>query len=108
MATEDIVAKRQRHARAAHKLASDQERLSNSTGTRLDRIFEMQAPLFAGPEQPLERFLLVRRVNDEDFSNPRHHQRGQRVIDHRLVVDRDQLLRYGSRYRIETSARATR
>src|SRR5471032_277888 len=32
------------------------------------------------------------RRNDQNFTDPSQHQRGQRIVDHRLVVDRQQLL----------------
>jgi hypothetical protein len=37
---------------------------------------------------------------------PGEHQRGQRVVDHRLVVDRQQLLAHGLGQRMQARARA--
>ena len=37
---------------------------------------------------------------------PRQHQRGQRIVDHRLVVDRQQLLRRHERQRMQPRAGA--
>jgi hypothetical protein len=34
----------------------------------------------------------VRRRDEQDFANPGLHQSGQRVVDHRLVVHRHELL----------------
>ena len=57
-------------------------------------------------EQALvERQVLARR-DQQDIANSRQHQHRQRVVDHRLVVDRQQLLVDRERGRIEPRARA--
>src|SRR5665811_1102476 len=38
--------------------------------------------------------LIVRGRNDENIANARHHQGRKRIINHRLVVDREELLRH--------------
>ena len=43
-------------------------------------------------EQLLEARGVLRGGDDQDVADAGQHQRGQRVIDHRLVVDRQQLL----------------
>ena len=49
----------------------------------------------------------MRSRNDQDLADPRQHQRGQRIIDHRLVVDRQQLLRGHQGHRVKPRAAAT-
>ena len=44
--------------------------------------------------------------DDEDLADAREHQHRQRVVDHRLVVDGQQLLRRGERDRMQTRAGA--
>ena len=49
----------------------------------------------AGPsvaEQVGEALRILRRRDDENVANPRQHQRAERVVNHRLVLDRQQLL----------------
>ena len=58
-------------------------------------------------EQPEERSASCGRGDHQDVADPRQHQRGQRVVDHRLVVDRHQLLADAQRDRVEPGARAT-
>ena len=53
----------------------------------------------------IERQMLARR-DQQNIADSRQHQHRQRVVDHRLVVDRQQLLVDGERRRIEPRARA--
>ena len=62
------------------------------SGRGLGRVLEPQPQLAAVAEQPLELVLVLRRGDDQDLPDPGHHQRGERVVDHRLVEDRHQLL----------------
>src|SRR5690606_38054678 len=57
-------------------------------------------------KQGLEQRLLVRGVDDQHLADPRQHQHAERVVDHRLVVDRQQLLADGPGDRIQARARA--
>src|SRR3712207_8556981 len=45
----------------------------------------------AGPEELPEARQILRRRDDQDVPDVRQHQRRERVVDHRLVVDRQQL-----------------
>ena len=56
-----------------------------------------------GREQSLKVLLIVGRGDDQHVPDPRQHQRGQRVVDHRLVVDRHQLLADAERHRVQTA-----
>ncbi len=46
--------------------------------------------------------------DDEDVPDPGEHQRRQRVVDHRLVVDRDELLRDSQCDRMQSRTRTAR
>ena len=52
-------------------------------------------------KQPGEQRRVVRRRNDEDVADAREHQGTERVIDHRLIVDREQLFRDDHCHRIK-------
>ena len=58
------------------------------------------------PEQLAEARQVLRRGDDQDIPDAREHQRAQRVVDHRLVVDREQLLADHAGQRVEPRARA--
>ena len=104
MAVEDVVAERQRHAVAADELAADDECLREAAGMRLGRVGQLQAELAAVAEHAAEAGLVLGRRDDQDLAQPAQHQRRQRVVDHRLVVDRHQLLADGERQRVEAGA----
>ena len=106
-AVEDVVAEDQRARVAADELAADEERLSKSIRSRLLGVVQGQANVCAVPQQRLETGQIVGRGDDEDVADTRQHQRGQRVVDHRLVVDRHQLLTGAQRERVQSRARSS-
>ena len=57
-------------------------------------------------EQMLEGGLILRRGDDQHVADLGQHQRRQRIVDHRLVVDRQQLLRRHQRERMQPRAGA--
>ena len=87
-----IGTKNQRTVRVANELLADGEGLRQSVRRGLLGVADRDAILRSVAEQPLETRRVERRRDDQDVGDPRQHQRGQRVIDHRLVIDRDELL----------------
>ena len=67
---------------------------------------DRQAPARAVAEQPREARHVLGRRDQQDVADAGQHQRRQRVVDHRLVVDRQQLLRHDPRERIQPRAGA--
>ena len=62
----------------------------NAAGDRLHAVFHMDAKLRPVSQQAAVG-LAVRRSRDEhDVADACHQQHAQRIIDHRLVIDRDQ------------------
>src|SRR5262249_1903453 len=55
---------------------------------RLDYIGEREAELGTVAQQRPEQRLIARRGDDQNVAYAGEHQRRQRIIDHRLVVDR--------------------
>ena len=76
---------------SAHEVRTDGERLSESVGDRLLGIFEFYPPLPAGSEKTLECRVRLGCADDQDVADARKHEDRQRVVDHRLVVNRQQL-----------------
>ena len=105
-AVEDVVAEGERHPIRADELAADDERLRQPFGLGLGGVFDLQAELRAVTEQTAEAVLLVGRRDHEDGADPGQHQRRQRVVHHRLVVDREQLLADRAGHRMEPRAGA--
>ena len=91
-AVKDVVTQNQRGLTIADEVSADDERLCQAFRTWLQGIVDSHAPARAVPEKVLERGPVDRRRDDEHLADPRRHQRRQRVVDRRLVVDRHELL----------------
>ena len=91
-AVEDVVAQHQADAVVADELLADEERLREAVGRGLRGVLEMHAVVRPVAEQPLETGEVLRGADDQDVADPREHQHADRIIDHRLVEDREQLL----------------
>ena len=106
VAVEDVVAQHQRAGCAAHEVAPEDEGLREAIGARLHAVAQVQAPLRAAAQQLLEAGGVLRGADDEDVADAREHQGAQRVVDHRLVVDGQELLAHGQRGRVQPGAGA--
>ena len=92
VAVEDVVAKHERARLAVNELLADGEGLRQAVGAGLLGVGEVDAVARAVPEQALEVGEVGRRGDDQDVTDARQHEGGQRIVDHGLVVDRQQLL----------------
>ena len=104
VAVEDVVPEHQGARLAGDELLADGERLGQAVGARLLGIGEVHAVARAVPEQALEVGQVGRRGDDQDVPDARQHEGGQRVVDHGLVVDRQQLLGGHERERVQARA----
>jgi hypothetical protein len=93
-------------SRARDEALADQEGLRQAVGAGLHRIGQRQTPLAAIAQQLLEARRVLRCADDENVADAREHQRAQRVVDHGLVVHRQQLLADGERGRVQARAGA--
>ena len=107
-AVEDVVAEDQGAGVPAHVVGADLERLRQAPRLGLHGVGELDAERRPVTQQPLEGRAVLGGGDDQDLADPRQHQRGQRVVDHRLVVDRHQLLAQRNGDRIEPGAGAAR
>ena len=106
VAEEDVVAQDHRRRRAGQEILGQDVGLRQPVGTRLHDPFEPQPPLAAVAQQALELGLVVGGGDDRDLADAGQHQDADRIIDHRLVVDRQQLFRHAHGDRIKPRARA--
>ena len=104
VAVEDVVAEHQRARLAIDELLADGEGLRQAVGARLLGVGQVHAVARAVPEQALEVGQVGRRGDDQDVPDARQHEGGQRVVDHGLVVDRQQLLGGHERERVQARA----
>ena len=104
VAVEDVVAEHQRARLARDELLADGEGLRQAVGARLLGVGEVHAVARAVPEQALEVGEVGRRGDDQDVADARQHECAERVVDHGLVVDRQQLLGGHERERVQARA----
>ena len=104
VAVEDVVAEHEGARLAGDELLADGERLRQAVGARLLGVGEVHAVARAVPEQALEVGQVRRRGDDQDVPDSRQREGGQRVVDHGLVVDRQQLLGGHERERVQARA----
>ena len=100
VAVEDVVPEHQGARLAGDEVLADGEGLGQAVGARLLGVGQVHAVARAVPEQALEVGEVRRRGDDQDVPDARQHEGGQRVIDHGLVVDRQQLLGGHERERV--------
>ena len=108
IAVEDVVAQHQRARVPRDELLTDQEGLRQSFRFRLHGVLQADAPLRPVPQQLFEAGGVLGRADDQDVLHAAQHQRGQRVVDHRLVVDGQQLLADRDGRRVQACAGPTR
>ena len=104
VAVEDVVAEHQGARLAGDELLADGEGLGQAVRAWLLAVGEVDAVARAVPEQALEVGEVRRRGDDQDVPDARQHEGGQRVVDHGLVVDRQQLLGGHERERVQARA----
>jgi hypothetical protein len=104
VAVEDVVAEREGRALLADEIAADQERLRQAARLRLHGPGEPDAEPRAVAQQAPKAVLLVRCGDHQHVADARQHQGAERVVDHRLVVDRDQLLGDAEGDRVQSRA----
>ena len=92
VAVENVVAEDECRTLLADEVGPDDEGLGEAVGAGLDGVLQVDAPLAAVAEQLLEAWGVLRGGDDQDVLDAGQQQRGQRVVDHRFVVDRQQLL----------------
>ena len=107
VAVEDVVTQNERARLAGDEVLADGEGLGQAVRAGLLGVGQVHAVARAVPEQALEVGQVRRRGNDQDVPDASQHEGGQRVVDHGLVVDRQQLLGGHERERVQARAGPT-
>ncbi|MDT4861586.1 hypothetical protein FQZ97_961970 [compost metagenome] len=107
LAVEDVVAKDQAYGILANELFANQEGLSQAVRRRLHRIAELDAKLAAVPQQLTVLRQVMGGGDHQDFADASKHQHRDRVVDHRFVIDRQQLLGHPERNGVEACTRTS-
>ena len=106
LAMENVVAEDQTHRVIADEFFTNQEGLGQTVRRGLFGIADADAELAAVAQQVAILGQVLRGGNQQDVANPGQHQHRDRVIGHRLVVDRQQLLGYAQGDGVQTGAGA--
>ena len=104
VAVEDVVPQHERARLAVDELLADGEGLRQAVRRGLLSVGQVHAVARAVPEQALEVGQVGRRGDDQDVADARQHEGAERVVDHGLVVDRQQLLGGHERERVQARA----
>ena len=91
-AMEDVVSQDHAGGIVADEFPADDESLGQAVGRRLLGIGETDAIIGAVSQQTLEAGQVVRRGDDQDILDTGQHEHGDRIVDHRLVIDGKELL----------------
>ena len=89
---EDVVAQDQHAGLAADKVLTQQIGLGQTARRGLDHVFKPHAEARAVAQQAHKPGLILGGGDDQDLAHAGQEQHRQRIIDHRLVVDRQELL----------------
>jgi len=92
LAVEDVVAKDEADIVLADKLLADAKRLREPGRACLDGIFELDPEAGTVAQHVSVGRLVSGSSDDKDVPDASEHQHRQGVVDHRLVIDRQQLL----------------
>jgi hypothetical protein len=101
-----MIAQDQCRPTTRQKCAADQAGLRDPFGCGLDGIMQGQSPLPAIARQLPETGQILFGRDNQDLAYSRLHQRRQRIMNHRLVVHRQHVLRERDCHRIQARARA--
>ena len=104
MAVEEVVAEDERTGPSGDEVFANEKSLGQAIGRGLHRVLNGEPPLRAIAEQLLKAWRVLRGGNEKELSNAREHQGCERVKDHGLVVDRQQLLAHGQRGGVQPCA----
>ena len=100
----DVVTQYQCTGAIADECFADDESLRQPIRAGLHGVLQIHAPLATISQQLLKARCILRRADDEHIADTRQHQGAQGVIDHGLVVHRQQLLADRQRGRVQARA----
>src|SRR5262245_1990161 len=106
LAVEDVISQDEDHMSLADEVATDEKSLGQASGFGLHRVADGNADAAPVAEYSLEVVHIPRRRNDQNIPDAAEHQCRQRIVDHRLIKDRQQLFAHRHGDRVEARPRA--
>ena len=104
VAVKNVITEHKTYRVVTHELASNKQRVRDTTSNRLFCVADMNAELTSVAEQRAECIRLVRRNDYHDIGNARLHKNCKRVVNHGLVVNRKQRLAHRFCHRVKARA----
>jgi hypothetical protein len=84
----EVVSQDQCTGTTVEEIRADDKRLRETLGAWLHRVAQLHTPLTAVTQQLLEARRVLGCADDQDVADSGQHQRRERIVNHRLVVDR--------------------
>src|ERR1700726_4547510 len=105
-AVKNVVTEDQGNAGPGDKICADEKSFCDPIWFCLLSVMEIQSELGPVAQKITQHRQILWRGDDQDLAQTAEHESSQRIADHRLVVDRKQLLAYGRSERKQPGARA--
>jgi len=93
MAIKNVVAQHQRAGALSNKTSAYGKGMGQSIRAGLDSILKVQAPFTSITQKLLKPRCILRSRDNQNVAHARQHERAQGIVNHRLVVNRQQLFR---------------
>ena len=103
----NVVAEHHRAAIVTDEFLAQDKRLRKSVGTGLHFVTQIEAHRGTVTEEALEIRQVRRSRNNQDVTDTRQHKRRQRIINHRLVVNGQELFTRDHGQRVQARAGAS-
>jgi len=107
LAVENVVTEDEGGGSVADEFGADVVGLGEALGAGLLGVLERDSELRTVAEEALEEGQILGGGNQQNLADAREHEHRQRVVNHRLVVDRHELLADGDGERVEAGAGAS-
>ena len=105
-AVKEVVAQNQRRGVIADKVASENKGLCKAVRAGLHAVRETDAPLRTVAQQVLKARQIHRCGDKQNVTDPCRHQGGEGIVDHRLVINGQELFAHRKCDRCQACARA--
>ncbi|MPM64768.1 hypothetical protein SDC9_111657 [bioreactor metagenome] len=89
---ENVIAQNQGHFFASNELLTHNKSICQAARFILASVGELKPKLRSIPKQPLKTGQVFWRADHQNIADACQHKHGKRVIDHRFIVNRQQLL----------------
>ena len=105
---EKVITQNHRRRRTCQEILRQKISLGQTIGRGLFNPVQPNAPLAAIAKGAFELGLILRGGDDRNLADIGQHQHRKRIIDHRLIINRQKLFRKGHGNRIKPRSRSTR